>query len=104
MKLSETGEDRLLAQLLPALSRNRSVVLGAGDDCAVVRTPRRDNLQLLKTDCIVEGIHFTAASPPALGWLESNGSSVERFRRDVGRPAVCSGHLDRSLGDERSPG
>ena len=29
----------------------------------------RDNLQLLKTDCIVEGIHFTAASPPALiGW------------------------------------
>jgi thiamine-monophosphate kinase len=69
MKLSQVGEDRLLAQLLPALSRNRSVVLGAGDDCAVVRSPGRDNLQLLKTDCIVEGIHFTAASPPALvGW------------------------------------
>lgn len=69
MKLSEAGEDRLLAQLLPALSRNRSVVLGAGDDCAVVRCPGRDNLQLLKTDCIVEGIHFTAASHPALvGW------------------------------------
>lgn len=69
MKLSEAGEDRLLAELLPALSRNRSVVLGAGDDCAVVRFPGRDNLQLLKTDCIVEGIHFTAASSPALvGW------------------------------------
>jgi thiamine-monophosphate kinase len=69
MKLSEAGEDRLLAQLLPALSRNRSVVLGAGDDCAVVRSPRRDYLQLLKTDCIVEGIHFTTASPPLLvGW------------------------------------
>src|SRR5688572_6277805 len=69
MKLSEAGEDRLLAQLLPALSRNRSVVLGAGDDCAIVRSPGRDNLQLLKTDCIVEGIHFTAATPPALvGW------------------------------------
>ena len=69
MKLSEAGEDRLLAQLLPALSRNRSVVLGAGDDCAIVRSPGRDNLQLLKTDCIVEGIHFTAASPPAsVGW------------------------------------
>jgi thiamine-monophosphate kinase len=69
MKLREAGEDRLLAQLLPTLRRTRSVVLGAGDDCAVVRCPPRNNLQLLKTDCIVEGIHFTATSPPALvGW------------------------------------
>ena len=69
MRLSEVGEDRLLAQLLPTLSRNSSVVLGGGDDCAVVRFPRRDNLELLKTDCIVEGIHFAATSPPVLvGW------------------------------------
>jgi thiamine-monophosphate kinase len=69
MKLSEIGEDRLLAQLLPPLARNSSVVLGAGDDCAVVRGPGRDNLQLLKTDCIVEGIHFKAVSSPvAVGW------------------------------------
>ena len=69
MKLKEVGEDQLLAQLVPTLSRNSSVVLGAGDDCAVVRCPQQDNLQLLKTDCIVEGIHFTATSPPALvGW------------------------------------
>ena len=69
MRLSEVGEDRLLAQLLPTLSRNSSVLLGAGDDCAVVKSPPQDDLELLKTDCIVEGIHFTAASPPALvGW------------------------------------
>jgi thiamine-monophosphate kinase len=69
MNLSEAGEDRLLAQLLPMLSRNRSVVLGAGDDCAVVRCPQPDYLQLLKTDCVVEGVHFTAASPPvSVGW------------------------------------
>jgi thiamine-monophosphate kinase len=69
MKLSEAGEDRLLAQLLPTLSRNRSVVLGAGDDCAVLRGPERDNLLLLKTDCIVEGIHFgTTSSPVSVGW------------------------------------
>ena len=69
MKLREVGEDRLLAQLLPKLTRSSSVVLGSGDDCAVVRCPQQDNLQLLKTDCIVEGIHFTAASPPAsVGW------------------------------------
>src|ERR1043166_3322454 len=69
MNLSEVGEDRLLAQLLPTLSRNHSVRLGPGDDCAVVRCPRPDHFQLLKTDCVVEGIHFTAASPPYLvGW------------------------------------
>jgi thiamine-monophosphate kinase len=69
MKLSEAGEDRLLAQLLSTLPRNRSVVLGAGDDCAVVRGSQREHLQLLKTDCIVEGIHFEAASPPvSVGW------------------------------------
>jgi thiamine-monophosphate kinase len=69
MNLSEVGEDRLLAQILPRLSRNRSVVLGAGDDCAVVRCPQPDHFQLLKTDCVVEGVHFTATSPPAsIGW------------------------------------
>src|SRR5437762_14386596 len=69
MTLREVGEDRLL-DLLPAkLSRDRAVVRGPGDDCAVVRFPAKDNFQLLKTDCIVEGIHFFAASAPALvGW------------------------------------
>ena len=69
MKLGEAGEDRLLAHLLPTLSRNPSVVLGAGDDCAVVQGSQRDNLHLLKTDCVVEGIHFgTTSSPVSVGW------------------------------------
>jgi thiamine-monophosphate kinase len=69
MKVGEIGEDRLLARLLPALSRDSSVVLGAGDDCAIVRAPGRGCLQLLKTDCIVEGIHFNPdSSPVSVGW------------------------------------
>jgi thiamine-monophosphate kinase len=69
MNLREIGEDRLLAQLLPAISRNSSVLLGAGDDCAIVRAPTRRHLQLLKTDCIVEGIHFEpGSSPVSVGW------------------------------------
>ena len=69
MNLKQAGEDRLLAQLVPMLSRNRSVVRGAGDDCAVVSGLPKGHLQLLKTDCVVEGVHFTAASPPeAVGW------------------------------------
>jgi thiamine-monophosphate kinase len=69
MTLAELGEDRLLAHLLPKILRNSSVVLGAGDDCAVVRNSRKDTFHLLKTDCVVEGIHFTNTSPPvSVGW------------------------------------
>ena len=69
MKLRALGEDKLLAQLLPMLPRPRAVIVGAGDDCAVVVPAGRGELQLLKTDCIVEGIHFTTKSPAvSVGW------------------------------------
>lgn len=46
------------------------VVVGIGDDCAVLRTDAdaRDDL-LLKTDMLVEGEHWTeAAAPEEVGW------------------------------------
>jgi thiamine-monophosphate kinase len=69
MNLRELGEDRLLDQLLPNLPRHSGVVLGAGDDCAVVESGKRGGLSLLKTDCIVEEIHFARDTRPELvGW------------------------------------
>ena len=69
MNLRDVGEDRLLDQLLPKLPRNRDVLLGAGDDCAIVKSGKHGKLQLLKTDCLVENIHFTKKNPPELvGW------------------------------------
>ena len=69
MNLREVGEDRLLDKLLPKLLRNRRVIVGAGDDCAIVKSPGRGKLQVLKTDCLVENIHFTRKSPPDwVGW------------------------------------
>lgn len=68
MNLQQLGEDRLLQQLIPRLPRNKAVVSGAGDDCAVVRVDA-SKLLLLKTDCVVEGVHFTsAAKPHDVGW------------------------------------
>ncbi len=68
MKLSGLGEDRLLAELLPALRRSRDVVLPAGDDCAIVRSPR-GRLVVLKCDSVVETVHFQKrAKPRAVGW------------------------------------
>ncbi|PYI92415.1 MAG: thiamine-monophosphate kinase [Verrucomicrobia bacterium] len=69
MNLRALGEDRLLDRLLPDLPRNAGVVLGAGDDCAVVESGKPGLLHLLKTDCLVEGIHFAKSSPPQqVGW------------------------------------
>ena len=70
MKLRDLGEDRLLEQLLGKLTPGRSVILGAGDDAAVVESGKRGGLlHVLKTDCLVEGIHFAANSLPGhIGW------------------------------------
>ena len=69
MKLREVGEDALLASLLRDLPISREVVSAAGDDCAVVEPPGRKNLLVLKTDCVVEKIHFAPATDPILlGW------------------------------------
>lgn len=69
MKLRRVGEDRLLQALLPTLPVYKDVVAEAGDDCAAVKPPGQDNLLLLKTDCIVERIHFeSSANPTDVGW------------------------------------
>ena len=69
MKLRQLGEDRLLDQLLPPLPVGKSVVARAGDDCAVVKRPGGRNFLVLKTDCIVESVHFTPeANALEVGW------------------------------------
>ncbi len=70
MKLGDLGEDQLLDQLLPRLSLKNAVVVGPGDDCAMVETQdRRGDLLVLKTDCVVEGVHFPpAADAFDVGW------------------------------------
>jgi thiamine-monophosphate kinase len=64
------SEDELVARLrklLPAV--DDSVVEGIGDDCAAVRGVRAGFWELLKTDCVVEGRHFSPQDAPAdVGW------------------------------------
>jgi thiamine-monophosphate kinase len=69
MKLHELGEDRLLGRLLPGLPLAKAVVNGPGDDCAVVETSVRGNFLVLKTDCVVAGVHFLPmANALDVGW------------------------------------
>ena len=57
-------EFELIARLLPSLASNDSVVVAAGDDCAVLDLGVPGRLVLFKTDAVVEGIHFTSDTPP----------------------------------------
>jgi len=58
------NEFELISRLTRSLPANKSVVVGAGDDCAVLDFGLPDKLLLLKTDAVVQGIHFAPETPP----------------------------------------
>jgi len=69
-RLGDVGEHAWIAALLrrlPRRERRRGILLGAGDDAAVVRPGGRP--LLLTTDCLIEGVHFRRSwlAPAALG-------------------------------------
>jgi len=64
MRLRSLRERELVAAIRRDFPRpGRGVVLGIGDDAAVIR-PGRDEL-LLTTDLLIEDVHFTTAIQPA---------------------------------------
>jgi thiamine-monophosphate kinase len=67
--LAQIGEDALVRRLTRNLPLSSEVVEGSGDDCALVKPLPKGWLQLLKTDCVVEGVHFTRETEPTrVGW------------------------------------
>jgi thiamine-monophosphate kinase len=62
--VAPVNEFELIEKLTRSLPANKSVVVGAGDDCAVLDLGVPDKLFLFKTDAVVEGIHFQPAAPP----------------------------------------
>ena len=57
------NEFELIAHLTKSLPTNNFVVAGAGDDCAVLDSGQPNRCLLLKTDAVVEGIHFLPETP-----------------------------------------
>ncbi len=58
------NELQLIEQLTKHLSKNESLVVGCGDDCAVLDLGLPEKFLLFKTDAVVEGVHFTAETEP----------------------------------------
>src|SRR3954470_7103406 len=71
MKFGVFGEDRLLNRILLHLPRVRGgkVFAGSADDCAIVEIPPGKKYLVLKTDCVVEGVHFVHGTNASdVGW------------------------------------
>lgn len=65
MLLKELGEFGLIERIKRSIKLDHSVVVGTGDDCAVVKYSK-DKFELLTCDMIVEGVDFTSKDDPEL--------------------------------------
>ncbi len=85
--LRDIGEDALIERLIGLVPRDPNPAAGPGDDCAVIDPgPHSVRLQLLKTDALVEGVHYLQGTPGrAVGW-KSVARVISDFAAMGGRP------------------
>lgn len=83
------NELELIARLTRSLPGNRSVVVGVGDDCAVLDFDLPDRWLLFKTDAVVEGIHFTAAAPAEKVGHKALGRCLSDIAAMAGTPTAA---------------
>lgn len=84
-QLRDIGEDALIDRLIRLVPRAASDAGGPGDDCAVIDSGA-PVIQLLKTDALVERIHFLPNAPPrAVGW-KSVARVISDFAAMGGKP------------------
>ncbi len=62
--LKQIGERGLIRLLVPGLPGRPDLLVPAGDDCAVIRLDARWD-GVLKSDAVVEGVHFEPDAPAA---------------------------------------
>jgi thiamine-monophosphate kinase len=68
-RLENLGEDAVVSAITCKLPKGPDVRVGAGDDCAVVGPKDARHWSLLKTDAMIEGVHFLSETEPRrVGW------------------------------------
>jgi thiamine-monophosphate kinase len=83
------NEFELIAHLTRSLPGNATVVTGPGDDCAVLDLGLSGQLLLLKTDAVVEGIHFTPETPPEKIGRKALGRCLSDIAAMAGTPTAA---------------
>ena len=112
--LHDIGEDALIERLVHLVPRDASPLAGPGDDCAVIDPGAAcADLLLLKTDALVERVHFLASAPAReVGWkaaarvisdFAAMGGVPEHFLVTLALPAATDVRwvedLYRGIGD-----
>ncbi len=82
------NEFELISRLTRSLPVNKSVVAGAGDDCAVLDVGLPDRHLLFKTDAVVEGIHFAAETAPEKIGHKALARCLSDVAAMAGKPAA----------------
>lgn len=86
MNLEDIGEDELIRRVLSLAPRPAAYGHGPGDDCAILDTGG-DDLLLLKTDALVEQIHYASGEcPHRVGW-KAIARVASDFAAMGGRPS-----------------
>lgn len=85
--LLEIGENRLIERLSRLVPGRRDVLVGIGDDCAVVRGGRGDDFDLLlKSDPVIEGVHFETTAAAGLVGRKAMGRVLSDIAAMGGEP------------------
>jgi thiamine-monophosphate kinase len=83
------NEFELINRLTPLLPVNDSVVVGAGDDCAVLDLGLPEQFLLFKTDAVVEGIHFIETTQPEKIGHKALGRCLSDIAAMAGTPTAA---------------
>ncbi len=99
MRIKDIGEIGLIERLIKGIRLDRSVVIGAGDDTAVIKWTK-DKYLLFTCDMLIEDIHFCLgkARPFDIGWkaLARNISDIAAMG-GVARYAVVSAGISPEM-------
>jgi len=86
--VAKVGEVGIIRRMARRIGSHPSVVVGVGDDAAVLRLPDRASDRLLfASDMLIEGVHFTQADVPPewIGW-KAMASNISDIAAMGGRP------------------
>jgi thiamine-monophosphate kinase len=101
-RLGDLGEEAVVDHLIGLIPPDATLIAGPGDDCAVV--PMSNGLwQLLKTDCLVEGVHFLPGTAPSLVGRKAMNRVISDIAAMGGEPqhalVTLTVDADRELGE-----
>jgi thiamine-monophosphate kinase len=88
MLINKLGEFGLIKRFQKSLKLDSSVIVGSGDDCAVLKFDQ-DTYQLFSCDMIIERVDFTRKDNPYLIGRKAIAISISDIAACAGVPRYC---------------